>query len=287
MRKVFSSLSSLVVCLSVVFTSQAQTLLFDNGSFVTGVGNGFGGANTSAIETGYNTFGQNWNQAANFFIADDFTVPEGCPWRVTRIKWYGYQTGSPPTSTFTNAYAGIFEALPADPSLAGTIEERTFTSSFTNVYRVSADPLNNQRPIMELVIEGDWMLEPGRTYWLVVAARGTVASGPWSNPVVPHRDSDNAMQWNPGLVPPAWQQVDGSTTTAGIQPYDYPFKLLGHLERDNGDVNCDGCVDDSDLLAVLFAFGTTGAGLQEDLDGNGSVDDADLLEVLFNFGNGC
>ena len=57
--------------------------------------------------------------------------------------------------------------------------------------------------------------------------------------------------------------------------------------RRNGDVNGDGCVDDSDLLAVLFAFGRSGSGLPEDLNGDGIVDDADLLEVLFNFGSGC
>lgn len=49
-----------------------------------------------------------------------------------------------------------------------------------------------------------------------------------------------------------------------------------------GDVNGDGCVDDGDLLSVLFAFGTD-HGLS-DLSENGIVDDADLLEVLFNFG---
>jgi hypothetical protein len=54
-----------------------------------------------------------------------------------------------------------------------------------------------------------------------------------------------------------------------------------------GDVNGDGCVDDADLLSVLFAFGQTGSGLPEDVNGDGVVDDADLLEVLFNFGSGC
>ncbi len=52
-----------------------------------------------------------------------------------------------------------------------------------------------------------------------------------------------------------------------------------------GDVNGDGCVDDADLLAVLFAFG--GSGGPEDVNGDGVVDDADLLIVLFNFGQGC
>ncbi len=53
-----------------------------------------------------------------------------------------------------------------------------------------------------------------------------------------------------------------------------------------GDVNGDDCIDDADLLAVLFAFGQVG-NLPEDLNLDGIVDDADLLIVLFNFGAGC
>jgi uncharacterized membrane protein len=63
--------------------------------------------------------------------------------------------------------------------------------------------------------------------------------------------------------------------------------LLDTAPRRAGDVNRDGCVDDADLLQVLFAFGNTGANLPEDLNGDGTVDDADLLQVLFNFGSGC
>jgi hypothetical protein len=56
----------------------------------------------------------------------------------------------------------------------------------------------------------------------------------------------------------------------------------------NGDVDANGCVDDADLLAVLFAFGNTGSTLgREDTNCDGTVDDADLLQVLFNFGSGC
>ena len=52
-----------------------------------------------------------------------------------------------------------------------------------------------------------------------------------------------------------------------------------------GDVNGDGCVDDADLLIVLFNFGNAGG--QGDVNRDGIVDDADLLIVLFNFGAGC
>jgi len=53
-----------------------------------------------------------------------------------------------------------------------------------------------------------------------------------------------------------------------------------------GDVDGDGCVDDADLLLVLFNFGAQGFN-QADSNCDGIVDDADLLEVLFAFGRGC
>jgi hypothetical protein len=55
----------------------------------------------------------------------------------------------------------------------------------------------------------------------------------------------------------------------------------------NGDVDGNDCIDDNDLLSLLFAFGQTGPNLPADLNGDESVDDVDLLIVLFSFGNGC
>ncbi|MCX7925958.1 MAG: hypothetical protein N2554_09130 [Fimbriimonadales bacterium] len=54
----------------------------------------------------------------------------------------------------------------------------------------------------------------------------------------------------------------------------------------DGDADANGCVDDADLLTVLFNFGQTGQN-SADLNCDSVVDDADLLIVLFNFGQGC
>ncbi|BCW95835.1 MAG: hypothetical protein WHS44_07225 [Fimbriimonadales bacterium] len=95
-------------------------------------------------------------------------------------------------------------------------------------------------------------------------------------------------------------QIDGTTGTiehlaftptdpANLGPYIVYIDDIETVVEQSipGDVNGDGCVDDADLLAVLFAFGQTGSGLPEDVNEDGVVDDADLLTVLFNFGQGC
>lgn len=83
-------------------------------------------------------------------------------------------------------------------------------------------------------------------------------------------------------------QLNASTQTSSSLQYTNftDVKVIACKACGEGDVDCNGCVDDADLLAVLFAFGNTTTG-PEDLTGDGFVDDADLLEVLFNFGNGC
>ncbi|MFN7016618.1 MAG: PQQ-binding-like beta-propeller repeat protein [Fimbriimonadales bacterium] len=66
---------------------------------------------------------------------------------------------------------------------------------------------------------------------------------------------------------------------------DWDAFVAQYAIRARGDADNDGCVDDADLLTVLFNFGTSDP--QADLNGDGSVDEADLLEVVFNFGTGC
>jgi hypothetical protein len=81
-------------------------------------------------------------------------------------------------------------------------------------------------------------------------------------------------------------QSGSNYTTRGTLRYDL-IEILGEEASGGpeGDVNGDGCVDDADLLIVLFNFGNAGG--QGDVNRDNIVDDADLLIVLFNFGAGC
>jgi streptogramin lyase len=88
------------------------------------------------------------------------------------------------------------------------------------------------------------------------------------------------------MTPPGWLPIRpaGGETQIEVRQsavrMDFANVLLG-------DVNGDQCVDDSDLLAILFAFGSEGENLPEDVNMDGIVNDADLLYALFNFGVGC
>ncbi|MCL6533924.1 MAG: hypothetical protein K6U12_11680 [Armatimonadetes bacterium] len=68
--------------------------------------------------------------------------------------------------------------------------------------------------------------------------------------------------------------------------YDGTLYTVQVIRSLSGDVDGSGCVDDADLLQVLFAFGATEPN-DADVNCDGVVDDADLLQVLFNFGSGC
>ena len=112
-------------------------------------------------------------------------------------------------------------------------------------------------------------------------------------------EDDTIRLWriSDGRLLRTYDQETGDAGGVGFSPNGRLFAygrgdgmlVLAHnpFARRQGDVNGDGCVDDSDLLAVLFAFGNTGSNLPEDLNGDRVVDDADLLIVLFNFGSGC
>jgi hypothetical protein len=108
-----------------------------------------------------------------------------------------------------------------------------------------------------------------------------------SNQSLPAMNIGNPSQQFPN---PAWARCPDP-------PFDsFPFSFVD-LAGDHyvsvqpcpagpeGDVNGDGCVDDADLLIVLFNFGNAGG--QGDVNNDNIVDDADLLIVLFNFGAGC
>lgn len=226
-------MSRLIATVLVLLLTAAVSadILRDNGPYVTSLGNGAGGANTSVIETGYGSYGFNTNLAFSsaFMVADDFTVPAGEHWDLSRILWPAYQQHSGLTSTITGAFVGIFSG---DPALGGTLihgdetTNRLLSSTFSGAYRVSGSAAtNNSRPIMLNAIDLSFVpsaLGPG-TYWVAIGLTGSLSDGPWTVPVVPHRQTDNAQQRAGG----SWAPIDGDIVVAGTQVQDIPFVIEG------------------------------------------------------------
>jgi probable HAF family extracellular repeat protein len=104
------------------------------------------------------------------------------------------------------------------------------------------------------------------------------------NVLYAHLLTDGSELWEATAISPDGRYIvgkgfNGTTLFPEAFLLDTGFPLRGDVDR-------NGCVDDADLLAVLFAFGGQGY-RNEDLNWDGTIDDADLLIVLFHFGSGC
>ncbi len=131
--------------------------------------------------------------------------------------------------------------------------------------------------------------------WLYGGQRMTDRSGnlwyklatglPWSNfnPGNTVYFSEFRLRWN-SFAPEFWWTSIPSLPS-GFVPRIRPMPNAP-APPPEGDVDGSGCVNDTDLMMVLFSFGQTGY-LLADLNNDRRVDDADLQIVLFNFGRGC
>jgi len=179
-------------------------LLASSDTFVTTVGNGFNGSDTSVIDAAHDSFGLNANTAVNFQIADDFAV-SGSAWTPSKLTFYAYQTGTysfPPTSTLTGIPSvTLWNGVPggAGTVVAGPVAGTGFTTGWTNAHRVTTTTLTNaQRPVMFAQV--DWpatfptTLTPG-TYWLAWSFSGSLASL-FVPPANLHAGLDNGRQFD-------------------------------------------------------------------------------------------
>lgn len=226
----------------LVACGAASGVTHSNGPFVTGVGNGFGGANTSSIDPTHTTFGVGTNEAATpasggpIRVADDFTVSGG-GWDISSATFYLYQTVTTPATnpivnTINSIRVGVYTSMPngtALPDFGDFSTNRLTGAVFSGTFRVTSTTLtNDDRAIFALTVDMSWLpnLSDG-TYWLAWSTTGTNASGPWHVPVTPALPGHNARQMldNNLTGNPSWAQIDGSTTAAGIQPLDLAFDL--------------------------------------------------------------
>ncbi len=156
----------------------------------------------------------------------------------------------------------------------GWLDGETASGEVDQVYSVALGgievPVDARRDSTGDVWEPDAYVRFNGDNWIACDV-GRLVSGQNQGPFGP----SSTQRYVNGTVPPDFDRLTPGSANPGTRPPQV------------GDVDCTGCVDDADLLAVLFAFGQSGDDLPEDVDSDGVVDDADLLLVLFNFGQGC
>lgn len=204
-----------------------DAVLWDNGPLATGATSRSGvaapaGTQWSEVFPGGTSAGSNHN-GNPFRVGDDFTVSGG-GWNITQLCFYGYQTGSSTTSTFTNVNWTIYAGPVGDTTNQVASGSGLDATSFTGIYRIfDSNPGTSipgtTRPIMLNEVNVNVSLPDGN-YWVAWDSAGTSASGPWAPSVTPPPGGANAQQ----LTTTGWTAaLDGTT------PLDFPFVVKGNV----------------------------------------------------------
>jgi uncharacterized repeat protein (TIGR01451 family) len=214
-------------------SGSAEAILFDNGPLVNYPGGNQNGYDVSAVQTvglGMTSIGFNNDQVEGFRVADDFNVTSPTGWNIDEFTFYGYQTGSPITSTFTSLNYRVWDGVPGAPGsnivFGDTATNRLVTSTWSEIYRTTETTVltATDRPIMTNIASANFYLPPG-TYWLDWQTTGSLSSGPWV-PMVTIQGQEttgNALvAGNDGIWDPV---LDSGTDT----PQGFPFLIEGSV----------------------------------------------------------
>ncbi|MGL5889738.1 MAG: hypothetical protein ACRC3B_07630, partial [Bacteroidia bacterium] len=238
-------------------------VLYDNGPYFNSVGTGANGANESVLYTStfaMGTIGFGNQQTAFNRIADDFMISD-CAWRIDSVVFFGYQTNSTTTSTFTSVnfriWNGIPDAVGSSVVYGDTTTNRLIRTAWSGAYRITETTTGNSaRPIMRNVCTAGGVILNGGTYWLDWSSAGSLASGPWAparTPVLVAITGNGRQRtgsiWN--------NAVDGGTNTPA---QGFPFIVYGTALTATADAGLPGTFCDTGILLLGGSPAGTGTG---------------------------
>jgi len=223
--------------------SGSKGLLLDNGPFVTHPGGGPGGSDYSMLESPDINFGFGNQQNIPNYVGDDFSVTS--TWNIDTLVFFGYQTGSSATPTFTGLFVEIWDG---EPGVAGSAviwgdmtTDILSDSYFSNCYRGN-DLVNTTRPVMCIVAYITGLSLPAGDYWIAWSATGSLSSGPWVPPItIPGQfNTGNAIQYT--TTAGAWAPILDGTNPKGL-----PFLIYGTSPTLAPPTNLAATVDGQDV----------------------------------------
>ena len=252
MKKLYSITLTALTLLIGASAANGQ-ILYDNGPIANSFGTGAGGADESVLYT--TTFGMGTigfgHQAASFNrVADDF-VNSNCLWQIDSIVFFGYQTGSTTTSTFTGVNFRIWDSIPDAPGssvvFGDTTTNRMTRTAWSGVYRITETTTgNSQRPIMRNVCATPGLTLQAGTFWLDWSSTGSLASGPWAQPRVPLNTAitGNGRQ----RIGSVWNNlVDGGTNTPA---QGLPFIIYGTIIQPSAAAGTDNTICSGSSIVI-------------------------------------
>ena len=233
--------ATVLVAMAFAGSADAQQVLWDNGPVATGVGDGVGGADTSAVQVvaGQSITGYGAALAGGHRLADDFVVPSH-GWRVRGLRVPAFQRGAEAGVTpLATMNLRVWDGVPGTPGssilIGNTVTNRLMQSGFAGIYRVMGARVGDDSAPLFDAVAGNFsvVLAPG-TYWVDWQLQGSLASGPLVPPVTRagQAGSGNALQFRGD----DWYPIAG-VADAG---QELPFILTGALLEFEGQLFSDG-----------------------------------------------
>jgi hypothetical protein len=204
--------------------SQTDILRYDNGPFVNRPGQGPYGLDGSVLQSGMGVYSWPASEPDNVRVADDFIIPNGQTWSISRISFFLSQSLALTDAVFTSLSLRIWNGVPSAPSSSviwGDNLRNVLTDcTFSGAYRYNEGNPNPYQPIFQLDANVGATLEPG-TYWLDWAATGApLVSGPSAYQIPITIDGQTTTGnglWTPSIA--TW----GPATDVG--PQGFPFQI--------------------------------------------------------------
>lgn len=158
-----------------LFMGKLSAQQYVNGNLNTGPTSSNGtaapaGYTWSEVQAGNVNAGFGANITAGLTIADDFTVPAGPSWNITKVTFYAYSTGwATNTSPFNDTRIQIYNTNPSIGTpvpIYGDLTTNRFSASSTaSMYRIFNATPGNTRQIFKIEANVSLTLAPG-TYWI-------------------------------------------------------------------------------------------------------------------------
>lgn len=180
----------LVLCLSLLATSIGWTQQYTNGPLSTGATTSNGtaapsGYTWSEVQSG-NTSAGFTNNITGYTLADNFTIPAGNSWAITKFTFFAYSTGyAGATSPFNDVRVAIYNTDPSvgspTPVFGNMTTNRLSGSSNASMYRIFNATAGTTRIIWKIEADVPVTLAPGN-YWVEWGV-GTSLSSNFTPPV--------------------------------------------------------------------------------------------------------